>query len=94
MDITDDHIRKMEDVSRGLQRNTRKLNLQPTDIFNKKKGSKEDLMDMPDHLGMQNSLMKIPSVTRAQVKKLKNDYPQISILKPMDSFYKKNNACK
>jgi hypothetical protein len=38
--------------------------------------------------------MKIPSVTRAQVKNLKKDLsynkPQLSILKPMDSFYKRS----
>lgn len=95
-DITDEHIRKMEDVSRGLQqRSQRKLNLQPTDIFNKKR---EPYVQEIDPLGMQNSLMKIPSVTRSQVKKFKNDLsfhnPQISILKPMDSFYKKNQASK
>ena len=61
-------------------------------MFNKKKSSEEE--PPMDILGMQNSLMKIPSVTRAQVKKMKNDLsyskPQLSILKPMDSFYKRN----
>lgn len=59
----DDQIRQMESVSRTIQR-SRKLNMQPTDIFNKKKE------ESPEALGMQNSLMKIPSVTRGKKRDL------------------------